>query len=102
MNALPLLEGEQRLLTEVFRQHPTVECVKLFGSRAKQTHTRHSDVDLAFFGNLSSLEVQEIEAELDELPLPYHFDVKAFSEIRLPSLVDHINRVGITVYTRQL
>jgi len=38
------------------------------------------------------------KAELDELPLPYRFDVKPFASIRLQALRDHIERVGIPLY----
>mgnify|MGYP000845398206 CR=1 FL=1 len=37
-------------------------------------------------------------AELDELPLPYHFDVKPFESIKRESLRDHIQRIGVPVY----
>ena len=36
-----------------------------------------------------------IAAELDELPLPYHFDVKSFEFIKQDSLREHIQRMGI-------
>jgi len=35
---------------------------------------------------------------MDELPLPYLFDIKAFENLRNPTLVEHIRRVGLTVY----
>jgi predicted nucleotidyltransferase len=34
-------------LCSVFRRHPEISQVKIFGSRAKGTHQRSSDVDLA-------------------------------------------------------
>jgi predicted nucleotidyltransferase len=47
--------------------------VKLFGSRAKGTHSRHSDIDLAVLGKVDALQVEALAAELDELPLPNRF-----------------------------
>ena len=41
--------------------------------------------------------IQSIAAELDELPLPYLFDVKALSAIRQRSLREHIERVGVRI-----
>ncbi|HTG45994.1 MAG TPA: nucleotidyltransferase domain-containing protein, partial [Verrucomicrobiae bacterium] len=38
------------MLIEVFRRHPEVTRVILFGSRAKGTHRPSSDVDLALTG----------------------------------------------------
>ena len=72
--------------------------VRLFGSRAKGTHTPRSDVDLAIWGDVDAIRAEAISAELDELPLPYHFDVKPFGLIKLASLRDHIQRVGLAVY----
>ena len=39
-----------------------------------------------------------IASELDELPLPYHYDVKPYDSIKLRSLREHIDRVGIQLY----
>jgi hypothetical protein len=35
---------------------------------------------------------------LDELPLAYRFDVKSFDLIKLQTLKEHIERVGIAIY----
>jgi predicted nucleotidyltransferase len=86
------------MLRSVFRRHPKVTEVQIFGSRAKGTHTERSDVDLALFGDLTHLEGQAIAAELDELPLPYKYDVQVFDLIREMPLRDHIRRVGISLY----
>ena len=89
---------ELALLFRVFRSHPAIKQVKLFGSRAEGTHSPHSDVDLALLGDLSVLQAEAIAAELDELPLPYHYDVKAFGEITHEDLREHIERVGVSIY----
>jgi uncharacterized protein len=39
--------------------------------------------------------------ELDELPLPYRFDLQAISTIKNRSLLEHIDRVGIVIYQGQ-
>jgi uncharacterized protein len=93
-----LLAHELALLKSVFTRHPEVTAVTLFGSRAKGVHTPQSDVDLALFGPITALRAQAIAAELDELPLPYRFDVQAFAEIHNRTLLEHIERVGIVLY----
>jgi uncharacterized protein len=98
MNAPALTERELGLINQVFRRHPEIQAVRLFGSRAKGTHTPRSDVDLAIWGDVDAIRAEAISAELDELPLPYHFDVKPFGLIKLASLRDHIQRVGLAVY----
>jgi predicted nucleotidyltransferase len=70
----------------------------LFGSRAKGTATPASDIDLAFEGIDDPLRAEAIASELEELPLPYRFDVKALSSIRYPPLREHIARVGVRIH----
>jgi predicted nucleotidyltransferase len=89
-----LTDRETSLISSVLNQHPEISQVKLFGSRAKCCHTPVSDIDLALWG-VSALQAETIAAELDELPLPYHFDVKAFESIKQDSLREHIQRKGI-------
>jgi predicted nucleotidyltransferase len=91
---ITLTDRETSLIGSVLNQHPEVSKVKLFGSRAKGCHTPTSDIDLALWG-VDALQAESIAAELDELPLPYRFDVKAFESIKQHSLRDHIQRRGI-------
>jgi predicted nucleotidyltransferase len=98
MKPPPLTPDEIALLQGVFLRHPEVTRVKLFGSRAKGTHGPNSDIDLALWGDVDDLRAEAIAAELDELPLPYHFDVQPFDTITLKPLREHIERVGIALY----
>ena len=98
MKAPPLTIAELALLRGVFQRHPEISAVKLFGSRAKGTHAPNSDVDLAVWGEVDELRAEAIAAELDDLPLPYHYDVQAFAAIKLQPLREHIERVGISLY----
>ena len=94
----PLPPAEIDLLRGVFRRHAEIRAVRLFGSRAKGTHTPRSDVDLAIWGDVNALHAEQIAAELDALPLPYLYDVKPFHTINLRPLREHIERVGILLY----
>lgn len=94
-------EHEFALMRQVFSRHPQIAAVKLFGSRAKGTNRPASDVDLALYGDLAPLEAERVGGELDELPLPYVFDVKAMNEVKHMPLREHIERVGVTVYQGQ-
>lgn len=86
------------MVIDVVRRHPEVATAILFGSRAKGTHTDRSDVDLALSGAVDPLGAEAIAAELDELPLPYGFDVRSLDHITHRELREHIERVGIVVY----
>lgn len=98
MKTPPLAPAELELLCTVFRDHPEIRAVRLFGSRAKGTHTARSDVDLALWGDVDALQAEQIAAELDDLPLPYRYEVKPFDSIKLRPLREHIERVGIPLY----
>ena len=49
-------------------------------------------------GPVTPLQAEALAAELDELPLPFLFDVNSFDHIGLPALREHIQRVGIEIY----
>ena len=102
MRKLPLSPAELALLLSVLRQHPEIKKVQLFGSRAKGTHSVRSDIDLALWGNVNRLQAETIAAELDDLPLPYRYDVQPFDLIQSQPLREHIERVGITLYPEPL
>lgn len=94
----PLVASELELVRSVLRQHPEIESATLFGSRAKGTHSDRSDVDLALTGSLGALGTEALAAELEELPLPYRFDLHALAAITHPPLLEHIGRVGKVIY----
>jgi len=82
--------------------YPEVEQVILYGSRAKSTYKTDSDIDLTLKGSdLNLTVINNISNEIDDLLLPYSFDISIFSQISNATLVDHINRVGIVSYEPQ-
>jgi predicted nucleotidyltransferase len=95
-----LSSAEVEAIGAVFAHHPRISRVTLFGSRAKGTARGASDVDLAVAGTRDDREVEALALELDELPLPYHFDLKSIERIENRSLLEHIERVGKTIYPR--
>jgi uncharacterized protein len=100
MKDVGLRSGELEHIRSVFHRAPDVTEVLLYGSRAKGTWQAASDIDLALVGVRDPLRVEAIAEELDELPLPYRFDVKAYDAIGYAPLREHITRVGVTLYRR--
>lgn len=86
------------LISEIFHRHPEVYKVKIFGSRAMGHFKNYSDVDLALWGRLNLNVIGRIMRELDELPLPYTFDVKAYEMIKHNPLKRHIDEFGKLLY----
>ena len=94
-----LPEAATRHIREVFERHPEIEKAILYGSRAKGTHRPGSDIDLALCGSrLNHTLLARIENELDDLLLPYRFDLTLFETLTHPALLDHIRRVGVTFF----
>jgi predicted nucleotidyltransferase len=100
MTDLGLSDAERKLMEGVFSAMPQITGVSVFGSRAKGVASPSSDIDLAVEGIDDPLQAESLAGELDELPLPYRFDVKALAAIQSASLRDHIERVGVRIYSR--
>ena len=93
-----LTHHELKLIRGVLAGHPEITGGILFGSRAKGVSGPGSDIDLALEGIDDPLQAETIASELDNLPLPYRFDVKALAAIQYGPLREHIARVGVKIY----
>ncbi len=86
-------------LQSVFAAHPHVERVILYGSRAKGNYRPGSDIDLTIVGDaVDWQELLRIDNEIDDLLLPYKWDLSLMRQIDNPDLLDHIRRVGVVFY----
>lgn len=96
-----LSDKDLSLMRHTFEANERISSVILFGSRAKGNYKAFSDVDLALVGDdLSRKDVNSIYAAFDESSLPYKFDILLFHSLKNDALIDHINRVGIIIYSR--
>lgn len=96
-----LKEEVIQAITNVLAIHPEVEKALLYGSRAKGNYKPASDIDLILLGETIDLSLMnQISWELDDLLLPYTFDLSIYHHLSDPSLLDHIHRVGIVFYTK--
>jgi uncharacterized protein len=96
-----LPENVLKLLHNYFRANPQIIQVLVYGSRAMNRETPGSDVDLALITNSQEDISGHVQAELEELPTPYMFDVIDYRKITHQPLRDHIDRVGKILYQRQ-
>jgi uncharacterized protein len=88
-------------IIDVVSKIPEVEEVVLYGSRAKGNFRPGSDIDLTIKGHgLDLKRLNKISLDLDDLLLPYTFDISLFHQIKNQDLIDHIERVGIVFYRR--
>jgi len=96
-----LTEKEIENIKKVFSKQHKIEKVLLYGSRAKGNYKPASDIDLTLIGkNIDLGLLLKIEFELDDILLPYKFDVSIYDKITNPEFIDHINRVGKVFYQK--
>lgn len=97
MIPLGLTSSELDAVCGVLAEHHNITRAIVFGSRAKGTHRPNSDIDIALDGNISPLEAESVAGDLEELPLPYRFDVVALRHVTNEALLEHIERVGVVI-----
>ncbi len=97
-----LKDIELAKLNEVFAANARIERVVLYGSRAKGNYKPFSDVDIALEGaELTHNDLSRLSLAIDDLLLPYQFDISIFHTLKNEALIDHIRRMGITIYEKK-
>ncbi len=88
-------------INTIFANYPSVTEVVLYGSRAKGNYRSGSDIDLTMKGEGLNLKLlNKIANDLDDLLLPYTFDLSILAQIDNHDLIAHISRVGKVVYRK--
>jgi len=96
-----LKQRDLDFLQDTFRQFPEIEQVVIFGSRAKGNSKSGSDIDLALKGaEVMDETVLRLRALLEELPLPYFFDILDYAAVENRDIRNHIDRVGEILYQK--
>jgi len=96
-----LPENTIAAMRRVLANHPEVDEAILYGSRAMGRHRPASDIDLTLIGpGLTSGALARIDADLDDLLLPWVIDLSSLSAISHEPLLEHIRRVGQVLYRR--
>ncbi len=94
-----LKEEQWEMLRNVFAKNPQIEKVILYGSRAKGTYKPFSDVDITLVGEgLSLNDLADTINAIDDLLLPYMFDISLYKNLKSPELLSHISRRGVIIY----
>ena len=95
----PIIEKIYSVLT----QFSQVEKAVIYGSRAKGDYKNGSDIDLTLYGdqNLTLNILYKINEKLDDLLLPYTFDLSIFAQLSDPDFIENIQRVGLVFYEKK-
>ena len=95
--------SDQTLATvrAILADYPAVEKAILYGSRAKGSYSKGSDIDLTLVGaGLNHRLLAQIAGRLEESSIPYRVDLSLKEYIDNPKLLEHIDRVGVVFYER--
>jgi uncharacterized protein len=96
-----LKEKDINSINTVFAKYPNIKKVIIYGSRAKGNYKNGSDIDLTIIGNnIDNSVLNKIQNDIDELMLPYSFDLSSYETITSKELLEHIERVGIIFYQK--
>lgn len=88
-------------LNSVFAKHSAIECVLIYGSRAKGNYRTGSDIDLTIMGEeILFAELMQIEDQIDDLMLPYTVDLSQYNQLENAELIAHIDQVGVPIYRK--
>ena len=88
-------------IVEIFSKYDEIDEAILYGSRAKGNFKPGSDIDLSLKGDQLNLHiVNKINLDIDDLLLPYAFDLSIYNHITNSDLLAHIERVGKIFYKK--
>ena len=96
-----LKQQELESIKQILSSYSEVEKAIIYGSRAKGTHKPNSDIDISLMGSELTLGIlNQISWKLDDLLLPYTFDLSNFHQINNVALIEHIERIGKVIYEK--
>ncbi len=77
----------------IFSKNPQIKKVIIHGSRAIGNYCHGSDIDITLIGENLTLNnsVYPLMNTIDELYLPYMFDISVFNQIDEKNLIEHIS-----------
>lgn len=89
-------------IREVMSRYTQVERAIIYGSRAKGNYKTGSDIDLTLVGgrDLDLSVLSCIMDDIDDLLLPYSFDISVMHTINDKDVLDHIQRAGKLFYEK--
>lgn len=89
-------------IVDALASNDRVERAVLFGSRATETYTSASDVDIALFGDrLTSIDQARLNGIIDELTIPQRVDLVLYAMIDNDVLRKHIEKHGVEWYRQR-
>lgn len=98
-----LTQTQFQLMINAISSFNEIEKVLIFGSRANGNFKPGSDIDLAVFGEkVNRTTINRLSSALEDLPLPFMFDLIDYHELTNESLKEKIDAQGQLFFERQL
>ncbi len=97
-----LSQNDKDYIINILQRFKEIERAKIFGSRAKNNYKTGSDVDIAIYGDGITLNlISSLRWMLEEEgPLPYFVDIVDYTHLDQGELKDHIDRIGVLIYSK--
>jgi predicted nucleotidyltransferase len=90
---------QTQILQNIFKKYLKTGQVIIYGSRAKNTYMKYSDIDLVLKKtHLNTHQVEDLIDTIIESDFLYLCDIQLFENINNKALLEHINRVGQVFY----
>jgi uncharacterized protein len=84
------------MIKNTFSQFPEIEEVWIYGSRARGDFGRASDIDLCIIKpTIDHSTYLKVFSELDELFIPFKFDLTVFDKLTNDKLKESIQKEGV-------
>lgn len=98
-----LNQKQFKLIKDTIFSFNETEKVIIFGSRATGKNKESSDIDLAIFGqNVKGTAINRFAGALEDLPLPFTFDVIDYRKLTNEDLKRKIDTEGKLLFEKQL
>ena len=96
--SVDLREKDLDVMRAIFLRFPSIQSVRVFGSRARGNARRASDIDLAVFApEMTDRAWSDFREALEDAPLAYNLDV-----VRLDTLADEKLRSRIATEGKEV
>ena len=96
-----LKESELKVIIDYLKNFKEVQKVVIFGSRARGDYKEYSDIDLCVFTLNSATRIElPSKEELDNLRVPYLFDLAIWNQITNEKFKDRILRDGVVIWEK--
>ncbi len=97
-----LSDQQLQVITDILTiAAPSIEQVKVFGSRSTGRFRPHSDLDLVIYGSIDDSLCERLWTLFGDSNLPFGVDVKNYRNIDHQPLKDHIDAVARPLLVRR-